>query len=137
MRAIDSENGWAKRNSASKRGRVNVRILRVSSEEAESPQAHITTAENDRRIGHPATLKSQTHTKEPRREKEKRKSTGKRREGQNTHIQLSSGKKKKKTKKETSLRDHSIIQKRTGALSLLEHFFVPVNSYFTLAYCFP
>lgn len=82
--------------------------------------------------GHPATLKSQTHSKEPLREKEKRKSTWKKRRTENSFPLV-----KEKKKEETPLRDCSIVQKRTGAPSHLVNFFVPANSNFTLAYCFP
>lgn len=41
VRAEETENGWATRNRASERERVSVCMLRVSSEDTQSLQAHI------------------------------------------------------------------------------------------------
>lgn len=85
MRAEETENGWAMRNRASERERVSVCVLRGSSEDTESLQAHLNKRACEAEL---------TTDNSEERERERRRIIISRREGLKTDSHPSTGKRR-------------------------------------------
>ncbi|XP_051254144.1 kin of IRRE-like protein 3 isoform X2 [Dicentrarchus labrax] len=79
VRAEETENGLAIRNRASERERVSVCVLRVSSEDTESPQAHINKRACEAELTAGNSEEWHTERKETQGETEKKKNQQKKR----------------------------------------------------------